>query len=147
MKYEGTVTINADQQKVWKDLTDPNLVSQCAPGLKSMDIIQPDKQFKVVAAVGFGAVRLTFNTDVEFVTMEPPNHASMKAHGTAPGSAVDVTADMRLSSTDPHTTVLNWVADIVIVGSVASLASRLMGGLTKQLTSSFFDCIKGKIEA
>ena len=147
MKYEGTVTINAPQKKAWTLLTDPNLVSQCAPGLKSMEIIQPDKLFKVVAAVGFGAVRLNFVTDVEWVEMQPPDLARVKAHGSAPGSGVDVAASMNLSSTSENVTTLNWVADIVVVGTVASLASRMMSGMVKQLTTSFFNCIKEKIEA
>ena len=31
-----------------------------------------------------------------------------------------------------------------IVGSIASLASRLMGGITKKLSGAFFDCLQGK---
>ena len=30
--------IEAALEKVWAAVTDPNLVSQCAPGLKSMEI-------------------------------------------------------------------------------------------------------------
>ena len=147
MKYEGSVTINMGREKVWASLTDPNLVSQCAPGLQSMKIIEPDKLFNVVVAVGFGAVKVKFNTNVEWVEMVPPEQARVKAHGTAPGSGVDVSANMLLVSKQENVTDLNWTADIVVVGTVASLASRMMGGMIKQLTGTFFDCIKGKIEA
>ncbi len=146
MKYEGSVTINTSQEKLWLHLTDPQFVSQCAPGLISMDILEPDKLFNVVASVGFGAAKLKFNTNVEWVEMVPPNLAKVKAHGTAPGSAVDVSADMHLVSPQENITDLNWNADIVVVGTVASLASRMMNGMIKQLTGTFFNCIKGKIE-
>jgi carbon monoxide dehydrogenase subunit G len=40
-----------------------------------------------------------------------------------------------------------WEADVQISGTITSLASRLMGGVTKRLTGAFFDCVKSKIEA
>jgi carbon monoxide dehydrogenase subunit G len=146
MKFEGTVPIQAPIEKAWVGLTDPNMVSSCAPGLQSMQIVVPDKQFKVIASVGFGAVKVTFDVDVEFVEKKEPNYASVKAHGKAPGSAVDVTSDMRLTSDSPTQTTLNWTADVAVVGTIAGLANRLMGGITKSLSGQFFNCIKTKIE-
>jgi carbon monoxide dehydrogenase subunit G len=146
MKFDGEVKIHAPIEKVWAGMTDPNLVSQCAPGLQSMQILVPDKEFKVVAAIGFGTVKVTFDANVEWIEMDPCNFAKVKAHGKAPGSGVDVVSEMRLTSIDPENTDLNWSADIVIVGTIASLASRMMGGMTKKMTSTFFDCIRSKIE-
>jgi uncharacterized protein len=147
VQFDGSVRINAPQDKVWKFLTDPHAVSQCAPGLKSVDIIIPEKQFKVVGGISFGSVQVTFDTNVELVELDPPTHSKVKAHGTAPGSAVDITGDMHLSSHPDNTTELKWSADVVLVGTIASLASRLMGPVTKKLSAAFFDCLKGKLEA
>ncbi len=147
MKFEGTVTINAPQEKVFAGLIDPNLVSQCAPGVQSVEVIQPDKQFRAVASVGFGVVKVKFDTEVEFLDLSEPNYAKIKAHGKAPGSAADIVAEMRLSSPAANTTEMKWEADITIVGSIAGMASRLMGGMTQKLTGSFFECFKKKIEA
>jgi uncharacterized protein len=146
MQFEGEVLINASRDKVWNFLTDPNFVSQCAPGLKSVDVVVPDKKFKAVAGVGLGSVNVTFETDVEWVELSPPDHAKMKAHGKAPGSGVDVVSDMYLSDGQDGITKLKWKADVVVVGTIASVASRLMGGVTKKLTGAFFDCVKAKIE-
>lgn len=146
MHFDGTVSINAPRQKVWEYLTDPNSVSECAPGLKSVEVIEPDKKFRAVAGVGFGSVKVTFEVDVEWVELDPPNHARMKAHGKAPGSGVDITSVMNLSNGSEGATELQWSADIVVVGTIASLASRLMGSMTRKLTGEFFNCVKGKIE-
>ena len=70
----------------------------------------------------------------------------MKAHGNAPGSAVDVISEMRLTELDPQRTELAWTADVVVLGSIASLAQRMMAGLTRKMSGNFFDCIKEKIE-
>jgi uncharacterized protein len=146
VNFEGAVTINAPLEKVWNNLTDPNFVSQCAPGLVSMEILEPEKLFKVVAGIGLGSVKVTFDTTVAFMELRKPEFARIKAHGVAPGSGVDVDSNMRLSSISDTTTSLTWTADVVIVGTIASLASRFMPGVTKKLSSAFFDCVKEKIE-
>lgn len=147
MQFDGTVNIEAPREKVWEFLTDPNLVSQCAPGLKSVEVIEPDKKFRAVAGVGFGSVKVTFETDVEWVEVDAPNYAKMKAHGKAPGSGVDISSTMRLSDGPDGATEMQWSADIVVVGTIASMASRLMGSVTRRLTADFFNCVKDKIEA
>lgn len=146
MHFEGMVNIEAPRDKVWGFLTDPDKVSQCAPGLQSMEVIVPDEKFRAVASVGFGSVKATFDTEVEWVDLEEPDFAKMKAHGKAPGSGVDATASMTLTDGSNGTTDLTWVAEISIVGSIASLASRLMKGVCNNLTTVFFNCVKTKIE-
>ncbi len=146
MRLEGTTHIKAPRDKVWAFLVDPARVCECAPGLQSMDVIVPDHKFRAVASVGFGSVKATFDTDVEFVEMDPPNRAKLKAHGKAPGSAVDALTEMNLSDGDDGSTDMKWWADVTVVGTIASLASRLMGSVTQKLTAEFFNCMKKKIE-
>ncbi|MCH8338235.1 MAG: carbon monoxide dehydrogenase [Chloroflexi bacterium] len=147
MKLEGEVTIQADRQAVWDFLTDAEAISQCAPGLESMKIIEPDKQFEAVAAVGFGTVKVRFVTNVKWVELDPPNMAKMTAHGTAPGSAADVEGEMRLEDIPEGGTRMSWSAEVVISGTLASLASRMMGSVSKKIANTFFDCVKGHVES
>lgn len=146
MHLEGSVTINAQRDTVWEFLTDPNSVASCAPGLESLEIVEPDKKFLVVASVGLGTVKVKFKTDVEWIELDEPNRAKMKAHGNAPGSSVDATSEMILSDGEDGKTEFEWNAEVVVVGKIASLASRLMGGVTQKLTNEFFKCMKDKIE-
>ncbi|MFQ5942268.1 MAG: CoxG family protein [Anaerolineales bacterium] len=146
MKLEGEVTIQADRQKVWDFLTDPEVVSQCAPGLESMTIIEPGKQFEATAAIGFGTVKVRFSNVINWVEMDAPNFAKMAAHGTAPGSAADVTGEMKLEDAVDGGTLMAWSADVMVSGTIASLASRMMGSASKKIAKSFFDCVKGYLE-
>jgi carbon monoxide dehydrogenase subunit G len=146
MNFQGKLSIDAPRERVWAFLTDPEAVSQCAPGLEELDVVEPGKKFRVVSAVGFGTVKVRFASDVEWTELSPPDRAGMKAHGTAPGSAVDATSSMVLSDGASGATDLAWAADVTVVGAIASLAARLMGGVTQRLTAAFFDCVKQKIE-
>jgi uncharacterized protein len=146
MQLEGTVTINASRERVWEFLTDPHAVSQCAPGVQSLEIIEPDKKFRANVSVGLGTVKAKFTMDVEWLELDAPNRARMKGHGTAPGSAVDLLSEMVLVENSSGGTELNWTADVTVLGTIASLAARLMGSVTQKLTTSFFACVKQKIE-
>jgi len=147
MQFKGQVTIQAPRLRAWEFLIDPQAVSQCAPGLESLRVLEPGKRFEVVAAVGFGTVKVKFVTEVEFTELAPPGRAAMRAHGTAPGSAADVLAQMVLSEAPNGATLLDWTADVTISGTITSLASRLMGSVTKKVTGAFFECVRKKIEA
>lgn len=146
MKFSGEATIEADREKVWSFLTDAEAVSQCAPGLESLSVIDPGQRFEAVAAIGFGTVKVRFVTDVQWVELDPPRMAKMKAHGTAPGSAADVLAEMLLEPLSEGTTQLSWTAEVTVSGTITSLASRLMGSVTKKVTANFFDCVKAELE-
>ena len=146
MHFEGTLAIQAPRAKVWDYLTDPEKVSKSAPGLESLEIVEPGKKFRATTSIGFGSVKVRFVNDVEWVDLDPPNRAQMKAHGTAPGSGVDATTSMTLTDGQAGATDLAWQADVNVVGTIASLAARLMGGVTKKLTAAFFDSVRKEIE-
>ena len=147
MNFKGTVKINAPREKVWEFLTDPQKVAASAPGVESVEIIEPNEKFRAVASIGFGAVKATFVTDATWMGLDAPNRAKMKIHGKAPGSVVDGTSEMILRDGDkPGETVLDWTSDVTVVGTIASLAARLMGTVTQKITDNFFDNVRKKIE-
>ena len=146
MHLSGTTTINAPRPTVWKFLTDVQAVAQCAPGVESVESIEPNKKFRATASVGFGSVKVKFSGDGEWVEMDEPNRAVVKGHGKAPGSAADVSAEMILSDTNDGGTEMKWSAEVNIMGSIASIASRMMGTVAQKLTGEFFNNVKQKIE-
>ena len=147
MKAEGEVTIQAPRKKVWDFMTDPSQIGQCAPGVEKIEVIDPLKRYRGVISVGFGAVKARFNGEVEITDLDEPDYAKLKAHGSATGSAADVTSEMRLSDGPDGATIVHWTADINIAGQLASLASRLMVPVTKKLSNQFYDEVRKRIES
>lgn len=146
MLLTGTTTIKASRENVWSHLTNPDFVAKCAPGLESMEVIEGNKKFKAVGSVGLGNLKVRFTGDVEFVTLEAPHRAVMKGRGSAPGSAVEGTGEMKLREGEEGTTIMDWTADINVLGTIASLASRMMSSVAQKLTGQFFDCVRSQIE-
>jgi carbon monoxide dehydrogenase subunit G len=146
MQVSGTVSINASRDKVWAHLTNPDFVAKCAPGLESMEVVEKDKKFKAIGSVGLGNLKVKFTGDIEFVTLEAPDRAVMKGRGSAPGSAVEGTAEMKLRDGENGATIMDWSADVNVLGTIASLAQRMMGSVTQKLSGQFFDCVRAQIE-
>jgi carbon monoxide dehydrogenase subunit G len=146
MKLSGSTHINAPREKAFDHFTDANFVAECAPGVQKLEVIEADKKFKVVAGIGFGAVKATFDTNVDFVEKRPHDYAKIKAAGKAPGSNVDAVAELKLSDAPEGGTTLAWEADVNIAGAIASVAMRLMGSVTQKLSAQFFEKAKEKIE-
>ena len=146
MLLEGKDNIKAARSEVWKFLTDAESVAQCTPGLESMEILEPKKKFAALGALGLGTVKVKFKTTIEWTELDEPNRAKMKMHGTAPGSSIDVVSEVLLKDGAKESTELDWKADVKVVGTIASLAARLMKPVTKKMTGQFFSCVKKKIE-
>ena len=146
MHFEGTVQINAPRDKVWAFLIDPNQVGSCGPGVETIEDID-DTHFKATAKVGVGFISARFVVNMEFVDLDPPNVANIKAHGQAPGSAVDATAAMNRSDGEAGGTQMDWQADVNISGTLASVGARLIEGTANKMIGQTFDCIRTKLEA
>ena len=105
-----------------------------------------DTHFKATAKVGIGFISARFVVNMEMAEQQPPDRAVIKAHGQAPGSAVDATAQMTLSDGDGAGTRMDWNADVLISGSLASLGARLIEGTANKMIGQTFDCMKAKLE-
>ena len=146
MKFQGTVEINAPRDRVWAFLMDPNQVGPCGPGVESIDIVD-ETHFKAKAKVGIGFISARFNIDMEIAERDEPNQAVIKAHGQAPGSAVDATATMALRDGESGGTVMDWGADVLIGGTLASVGARLIEGTANKMIGQTFDCIRTSLES
>jgi uncharacterized protein len=146
MRFEGTEHVAAAQATVWAFLMDPQQVGSCGPGVESVEPVDAT-HFKARATVGVGFIKARFAVDMEMADLREPDTATIKAHGQAPGSAVDATATMQLVADGAAATRLIWAADVNISGTLASVGARLIQGTAEKMIRQTFDCIRTKLEA
>jgi carbon monoxide dehydrogenase subunit G len=84
---------------------------------------------------------------MEFAELSAPDRAVIKAHGQAPGSAVDANAEMVLSGPAEGPTTMDWSADVQLAGTMASLGARLIDGTANKMIGQTFECMRAKLEA
>jgi carbon monoxide dehydrogenase subunit G len=145
MHFEGSVPIKASRANVWAFVIDPDQVGQCGPGVESIEVID-ETHFKAAAKVGIGFINARFNVNMEFAELVPPDRALIKAHGQAPGSAVDANAEMHLSDGPDGSTVMDWSADVNLSGTLASVGARLIEGTASKMIGQTFECMRSKLE-
>jgi carbon monoxide dehydrogenase subunit G len=146
MLLKGDVEIRAPRKRVWDFLTDPNQIGQCVPGVEKIEVIEPNKKYRGVVSIGLGGVKARFNGEVNVLELEEHNHAKLKAHGTATGTAADLVSEMSLSDGADGITMVHWTADVNVSGQLASLAARLMLPVSQKLSEQFYDEVRRRIE-
>ena len=147
MEFSGAVDIPAPREQVFAFVIDPNRVGACGPGVESIEVVDAT-HFRAKAKVGIGFISARFVVDLEIAEQRAPDRAVIKAHGQAPGSAVDALGTMNLVDGDAAgTTTMLWAAEVHIAGTIASVGSRLIEGTANKMISQAFDCIRAKIAA
>jgi carbon monoxide dehydrogenase subunit G len=146
MQFSGTTEINAPREKVWAFVIDPQRVGWCGPGVESIEEVD-STHFKARAKVGIGVISARFNVNLELIDAAEPDRAVIRASGQAPGSAVDARGEMVLSGPAEGPTTMAWSADVQIMGTIASVGSRLIEGTANKLIAQSFDCMRAKLEA
>ena len=137
LEFSGAPEITASREKVWEKLRDPNFVAASGPGVESVETVDPT-HFKVISALGVGAVKVKFKLDVELFDIVEGRELKMRARGKAPGSAVDVLSALELEDAGDSRTRLKWTATSDVSGTVASVGARLLEGTARRLTEQFW---------
>ena len=144
MQFQGTVQIEASRERVWAFVIDPHQVGSCGPGVESIEASDAD-HFRVKAKVGVGFISARFVVDMTMAERRDGELAVLRAHGQAPGSAVDATATMALSGPAEGPTTMEWSADVTISGTLASVGARMIEGTANKMIGQVFDCIRAKL--
>ncbi len=144
MEFSGTQTIDVPIQTVWAYLLDVRKVAACAPGFQSLEDVG-EEHWKAVISIGIGPVKAKFNLDVTRPEMQEPERMVVKGRGKAPGSAVELAGTMKLTSVNANETSMDWNANVVVSGTLASVGARLMSSTAEKLTEQFFSCLKSNL--
>jgi len=146
LRFSGAPEITSSRAHVWKRLLDPNFVAKSAPGVESVEAVDPT-HYKVISAFGVGAIKLRFALNVELLDIVEPERATMRARGKAPGSNVDVVANLQLEEGSPGRVRLRWTAESDVTGTIASVGARLLEGTARKLTEEFWTDFAGRVQA
>jgi carbon monoxide dehydrogenase subunit G len=146
LHFSGAPELTTTREHVWRRLMDPQFVAASAPGVESVEPIDPT-HFRVVSAFGVGAVKLRFTLNVELTDVVELEHATMRARGKAPGSNVDVVASVSIGELGPRRVRLNWSAESDVSGTLAAVGARLLEGTARKLTEQFWTDFARRVQA
>ena len=146
MQFSGTVSIAASRDAVWAFLMDPNQVGQLRAG-RGVDRGHRRRPLQGQGEGGIGFISARFVVDMTVAERTEPDLAILKAHGQAPGSAVDATADMPCPARPRARRRWTGRRTSRSPGTIASVGARLIEGTANKMIGQTFDCIRAKLEA
>jgi hypothetical protein len=137
MKLEGSHVINAPRDKVWNLILDPNVLSKCTPGVKSMEADGEDK-YKATLELGIGPVRGQFAGNVKVTEKSYPDTMTLSVEGAGGPGGMKAVGKLKLTEDDGKTTI-SYEGEPQLSGRIAAVGMRLVGGVAKQMAGQFFD--------
>ena len=137
MKVEGSHTIRAPREKVWRMLQDPDVLAKTTPGVKSMEREGEDR-YRATLELGVGPVRGTFEGHVEITDKREPEAMTLAVEGQGGPGGVKAEGRLRLQE-EGDSTVVHYEGEPQISGRLAAVGGRLVGGVAKKLAGQFFE--------
>lgn len=144
MDLTGEYRIPASRQTVWDALNDPEVLKDCIPGCKSLEM-GDDNEMTATVVSKIGPVKATFKGTVRLENLNPPESYSIAGEGK--GGVAGFAkggADVKLAE-DGDETVLTYEAKAQVGGKLAQLGSRLIDSTAKKMADDFFGAFSAKV--
>ena len=143
MDITGTYTFNADPERVWTLLMDPDVIASCIPGSERFEPTGEDR-YRVRLQVALAAITGSYDGTIAITEKVPQTSYRLVAEGQGrPGFVKGETA-ISLRG-DGATTIVDVKGTVQTGGPIARLGQRLVSGVAKMMMDRFFSCLQSKI--
>jgi carbon monoxide dehydrogenase subunit G len=148
MKFEGTVSINAEASRVWECLLDVDCFAGCMPGMEQVNKID-DNTFDGVISASVGPINGRFTYRAQIVDAHPITQMSAVLNGTDSVTKSTVKGDVRvnLEPLAPEKTQLTYHAVVDIKGRLAILGDMVLRATATLMLEEFTRRLQRQIES
>jgi uncharacterized protein len=144
MKITGEHVFSSPRQKVWDALQDPQMLANALPGVKRLEVTQPD-EYAITVSVGVGSVKGTYDGTFELTDKRDGEACSVRANATGGPGSVAAVAHMQMRDGEEGGAVLSYEADANVSGPLAGVGQRLVGGAARKTTKEFLEALDRQI--
>ena len=146
MLIKDSFVINAPQDKVWDFLFDIPQLSQCVPGIESVEVAD-DKTYRGKLVVKVGPIKSEFTGKVILTEVDAPHRSAGTVEGDdkASASSVKATFTGTLAVVDAGTEAAFQV-DANLRGRLAQFGGPVITATAKKLTAEFAKCLRERLE-
>src|SRR5262249_49357030 len=137
--------IKGNRMRVWRLMTSPEVLQRCIPGCESLEANE-DGSYKMTLKAGVGSIKGVYTGTTRLDDVEEPEHYKMIVE--AKGSAGFVRGEGVLDLIDEgDQTMVNYVGEVSVGGTIASVGQRMIASTAKLMTGQFFAAIEAEAKA
>jgi carbon monoxide dehydrogenase subunit G len=146
MQIKDSFVINAPQERVWDFLFDIPKLSECMPGIESVEVVDP-KTYLGKLVVRVGPIKSAFSGKVVLTEIEAPNRIAGTVEGDdrASASSVKATFTGTLRPVEAGTEAAFQV-EANLRGRLAQFGGPVITATAKKLTTEFAKCLRSRLE-
>jgi len=138
MEMKDEIMLNANREKVWDALNNPEVLKACIPGCESFEQ-SAENEFTATVVVKVGPIKAKFNSKVTLTDIVAP--VSYKLVGEGQGGVAGFAKSdisVELIEQPDNTSLLKYSANANIGGKIAQLGSRMIDSTANKLAAQFF---------
>ena len=144
LEYAGRDEIPVPGDVVWAFVTDPTNVTSCVPDMVESTVVD-GRTADVTVQVAVGPVRGKLKLHIMLDPQPDAHRLNMKISGSGFGSVVDVLAGADITAESAAATSLDWKANVVMRGPVATVAGRVIDAQAKRVITQTFENVKKRL--
>ena len=147
MKIEDSFTVDAPLERVWRMITDPQIVGPCIPGCQGIEVTGPDT-YQADIKVAVGPIKTTFSVTVEKTEERPPHFAASTTRGQEGGKAstLNATSTLALSEAEGGGTEIAYASDVSVFGRLGKFGLGIMKKKARDIGREFAETFRAKVE-
>jgi uncharacterized protein len=144
MKLDGERAFDAPRGTVWHVLNDPSRMAKTMPGVESFDI-KDDRRWTANVKIPLGLGGLRMSVDMEKTEEREPEFAKMAIKGNGVGAVMNMQTSFHLNDAD-RGTMMNWEAEVHILGPVGSMGQRVLQPIINQQVESVLSALDKQVQ-
>lgn len=146
MQIQDSFMIHAPQEKVWDFLFDIQKLSECVPGIESVEALD-DKTYRGKLVVRVGPIKSEFSGTVTLTEVDAPNRIVGVVEGDdkASASSVKATFTGTLNPVNGGTEAA-FLVDANLRGRLAQFGGPVITATAKKLTAEFAENLRAQLE-
>jgi carbon monoxide dehydrogenase subunit G len=146
--FEEQVIAPVGQPAAWEFLWQTQRLAACLPGCKSVEELEPGKRYRAAFEDSVGPYQVHFDIDVTVEGSDPQTSVHLKAFGEDRRIGASQTVDLRVSlePLSASETKIAIVAEVQLLGKIATLGQFLIKRKVKQVVADFALNVRTELE-
>jgi carbon monoxide dehydrogenase subunit G len=145
LKLAGEHTFAVPRERLWRALTDPELLARVLPGCEPLEATG-ETSWRAAMTVAIGPVKGRFAGTLALFDLDPPSGYRLKLYGTGQAGFLNGEGAVALHEVDGGTR-LTYEVDAQVGGRIASVGQRLVESSGRVLARQGLEGLERELEA